>query len=98
MDSYSKPILILEQNRDDPSTNVLMICGGSGVFHLQFADQKAFWYQASDPNGSDDEIEVWTSDQGFAIARKNTWPLEIAVSIAQYYFDHGTAHPQFAWS
>jgi hypothetical protein len=98
MDSYSKPLLTLEQNADDPSANVMMICGGSGTYHIQYADNEACWFQACDPDGSDEEIDVWTSDQGFATAKKNTWPIETALTLAKYYYEHGCAHLAFNWN
>lgn len=98
MDAYSKPLLTLEQNTDDPTSNLMMICGGSGTYHIQYADSEACWFQAYDPDGSDEEIDVWTSDQGFATARRNTWPVETATKLAKYYYEHGCPHPEFNWN
>jgi hypothetical protein len=96
MEPYSKPLITLEQD-DDPAINSMMICGGNGIYHVQYADNNACWFEAYDPDGSDEEIAVWTSDQGFLSTRKSTWPLEVALTLAKYYFDNGCHHPDFCW-
>lgn len=72
MDPFEKPILCLQLYLDIPDSDVMMVNGGNGVYHLQICDTEANWIQAFDPNGSEEEIDVWTSDQGFATARKYT--------------------------
>ena len=97
MHNSDKPLINLIQNEDEPGANMMMICGGSGVYHLQISDDQARWYQACDPDGPDDMIEVWLSDQGFEAPRNWTWPIDDALKIARYYFKHGTPHPDYNW-
>jgi len=97
MDSFEKPLLDLLQDGDDPGVRMLSVTGGSGVFHVQVADGHAHWSQAYDPNGSDETIEVWESDQGFETSRKYTWPIDDTIELVRYYFAHGERHPGYTW-
>jgi hypothetical protein len=97
MEPFEKPILTLQKHADISDGDLMMVNGGSGCFHVQIADNDANWFQAVDPNGSDDVVDVWTSDQGFACERKFTWPLETAIAIVQHYFQTGERHPRYQW-
>jgi len=97
MHNWEKPILWLKQDREIDETNCMAITGGSGIYHLQIVDEKGNWRQAADPEGSDHEVEVWLSDQGFATEAKFTWPVEKAVKLARWYYDRGTPHPEYSW-
>jgi hypothetical protein len=97
MDNYEKPILWLHQDRNIGDSDCLAVCGGSGLYHLQVADD-VDWHEAFDPNGSDAEIEVWESDQGFSTARKFTWPVEHAIEIVRRYFERSEMHPDYRWT
>jgi len=97
MDRYEKPILTLEQDVDDPGADLMMVNGGNDLFHIQIADSYARWYGAIDPSGSDELVDVWTSDQGFTCDRKRTWPLKAAAILIEYYFRTGKPHPDFHW-
>ncbi len=48
--------------------------------------------------GSDEIINVWTSDQGFSCEQRFTWPLTTAKQIIKHYFDTGELHPDFEWT
>jgi len=97
MHNWEKPILWLRQNREVGDSNCLAVCGGCAIYHVQIADKAGDWKQALDPEGSEEEIEVWLSDQGFATAAKFTWPVEKALELVRWYFDHGSAHPHYSW-
>jgi hypothetical protein len=75
----------------------LAVCGGSGIYHIQIANIRGDWCEAIDPNGADDQVDVWLSDQGFATSRKLTWPLKDATELVRYYFDNRSKHPGYAW-
>ncbi|HEX3355388.1 MAG TPA: hypothetical protein VHS31_00305 [Tepidisphaeraceae bacterium] len=98
MHNWEKPNLFLDQDREVPGRNCMGICGGSGVYHVQIADDRACWQQAFNPEGLNDEVDVWLSDQGFATKAKFTWPVEDAVKLVRWYYDHGTPHPSYSWS
>ena len=98
MDNFAKPALWLFRDREMPDGNCLAVCGGSGVYHVQVADEDANWMEAFDPNGSNETVEVWQSDQGFATEAKKTWPLPEAKKLVQWYFENGTRHPEYSWA
>jgi hypothetical protein len=97
MDNFAKPALWLFRDRNMPDGNCLAVCGGSGVYHVQVADEGADWKEAFDPSGSNDTVEVWRSDQGFAAEAKKTWALTDAVKLVRWYFETGTRHPEYSW-
>ncbi len=97
MDPFEKPIVCLQRHRNIPDSDLMMVNGGNGVYHLQHSDGEAKWIQAFDPNGSDEEVDVWTSDQGFATARKYTWPAKDALAVLKYFFENATTHPDYKW-
>jgi len=97
MHNSDKPLIDLMQDEDEPGASMMMICGGNNVFHIQVADDKLRWCQAYDPDGPDDVIEVWLSDQGFEAPRNWTWPIDDALELALYYFTHGKPHPGYNW-
>ena len=65
MHSYDKPMLDLYQNEDEPGADMMTVTGGNDVYHVQIADHEFRWCQAYDPEGPDQVIDVWLSDQGF---------------------------------
>lgn len=97
MDNYEKPLLDLLQDKENPGANMLSVTGGNGVYHVQIADDQMRWCQACDPDGPDDVIEVWRSDQGFDAPRNWTWPIDDAVKLVRYYYVHGKPNPDYNW-
>jgi hypothetical protein len=97
MEPYEKPIVSLLKNRDIPDADLMMVNGGDEVFHIQIANSDMRWSEVFDPDGSEEIVDVWTSDQGFSTSRKSTWSLEDALAIIRYYFDKGKPHPEYHW-
>lgn len=97
MDNIRKPILWMAKNPDQTDSEVMAINGGSGVFHIQI-EEADDWFEAYDPSGSIDEIEVWKSDQGFSTQIRKTWDLESALEIVAHYFQNGTKTLNCAWT
>lgn len=97
MDPYEIPILTLSKHADIHGCDLMMVCGGHDAFHIQIADTDGKWFQAFDPEGTDELIEVWTSDQGFSCERKYTWPLTTASQIIKHYFNTGERHLGYQW-
>ena len=97
MDNWEKPILWLHQNRSVGDSGCLAVCGGSGVYHIQVADTGGDWREAIDSSGSEEQVDVWLSDQGFTTARKLAWPIENAIELVRWYFEHGSPHPNYTW-
>jgi len=97
MHPYERPLLTLQRHRDVPDSELLMINGGNDLFHVQVADADAYWSQAFDPDGSEEQVQVWLSDQGFATARRFTWGLIDALTLLRHYFETGSKHHGYHW-
>ncbi len=97
MDRLRKPILYLLPADGDVESNCMVVTGGDGVYHLEIADPNRGWVEAVNPGGGDDEVEVWTSDQGMTTQRRLTWSADDAVRIARWYWENRTAHPEVTW-
>jgi hypothetical protein len=97
MDRYEKPILWLCQRVGIGDSDALAVTGGEGAYHLQIADENSDWLQAVNPARSSEQVELWTSDQGFAPEARFTWDLNQTLEIVRWYFEHGTAHPEITW-
>jgi hypothetical protein len=96
MDPYEKPIIFITSG-GDTETDCMAITGGSGVYHLQFSDGDADWHQAINPSRGDAEVEVWTSDQGFATAERFTWSIENALRIARVFWERQEPAADVEW-
>jgi hypothetical protein len=97
MDRYEKPILWLCQTAGVGDSNAMAINGGQDVYHIQIADSNFEWSFAVNPLNSSDEVEVWTSDQGFTTQARFTWNLEQALEIVRWYFVNGTPLSSVLW-
>ena len=96
MDRFLKPLITI-QRLCEPASE-LIICGGNGIYHVQFhAGPDDDWLQAWDPNGVNEEIEVWMSDQGFTTSRNYTWTFDDLLTIVRFYIDEGNRHPDYQW-
>jgi hypothetical protein len=50
------------------------------------------------PERGDEEVAVWTSDQGFADAERHICrDLEAVIRAARYYDEHGGFDPSLPW-
>ena len=96
MDKFSRPLLWLFKNQEIPDADLLTVCGGSGVYHVQVEEDES-WYEAIDPSGSVDNVEVWLSDQGFSTEKRKTWKFKQARDLVKYYFTTGKRNPKYEW-
>ena len=97
MDPFAKPIATLLQNPDITDGSLMMLNGGNDLYHVQIADEDACWIQAFDPSGSEEDVQVWSSDQGFSCARKLTWNLDTTLDLVRHYFLNQSPHPGYSW-
>lgn len=97
MHPYRKPILFMYQDGMVEDVNLIALCGGSGRYHIQIVELDGWWWEAYLKNGPSREVEVWTSDQGFATEERRTWGLDQTLIVVDYYFEHGSRHPGFSW-
>jgi hypothetical protein len=96
MHRFEKPILTLQKKKEWEDSDLMMVNGGEGIYHIQIEEDDC-WLQAYDPEGSDELVDVWLSDQGFSTERRYTWNLEDAGKIVRHYFETGEKHPGYRW-
>lgn len=68
MDNYCYPIVELSTTDKEEDENIFVICGGGGRWAL-FQIMGAWQYEK--PGGSDKEVRLWDSDQGYYCREKN---------------------------
>jgi hypothetical protein len=74
------------------------IMGGEGGYWLAGSIGSYYQRRYLDPVGGDDEVDVWTSDQGFADAERHICrELETVLQAARYYATHGAFDPALQW-
>lgn len=93
----AKPMVWLLKHRDQSDADLLAVTGGEGVHHIQIADEAGLWSQVVDLLGSDEMVEVWTSDQGFTTGARFTLTLEKTLPIVRTFFDRGTPDERVSW-
>jgi hypothetical protein len=96
MDPFSQPIVFLQQRPGETGCDCMSINGGGDTFHVS-AQRDGDWLQAVNVDRGSKEVEVWTSDQGFATQARFTWSLESALKWARKYFDQGVLDPTIPW-
>ena len=88
MDNYCFPIVELNRAESDEDQNMFNICGGAGrwaLFHIM-----GDW-QYENPAGSEDEVRLWDSDQGYYCKEKNVLTdVEKVLRITKAFYDTGT--------
>ena len=74
------------------------ILGGNQAYVVAIrCGGKEHWLQ--NPEGGDEEIDVWVSDQGASFPASLVSPsLAEVLRVAQYYFTYGLADPQSVWA
>jgi hypothetical protein len=71
---------------DDESS--LNIVGGSGV---GFALSEMNGWRFDDPKGSDEDVRLWQSDQGYFCKRRNLIAeIDVVLELARIYFETGS--------
>jgi hypothetical protein len=70
---------------DESSFNIV---GGSAV---GFALSEMNGWRFDDPNGSDEDVRLWQSDQGYFCKRRNLIAeIDVVLMLARIYFDTGS--------
>jgi hypothetical protein len=90
--------LFIGEEPEDATVDCLTIMGGDGVYWLGLSAGRYEQLRLFDPQKSTHEIEVWTSDQGFADEERYvTYDRELVLKIARYFGETGEPLPEAAW-
>lgn len=103
LDGFEYPHVMLWATEDESrhtydEGELFEILGGKGTYWLAGTFDGYSQRQLEYPEQGDAEVEVWTSDQGFAAARRHLcFEIEVAIHAARYYYDYGGFDPSLKW-
>src|SRR5262249_43448892 len=102
LDRHRFPFLHLwpcaDENTHDYDHDVFEIMGAEGAFCLQARFAGNFHGGFVYPKGGEEEVAVWTRDQGFAQAERHICrDIEAVLRAAHYYARHGGFDPSLSW-
>jgi len=76
----------------------LEIMGGEGRFWVAASIKGYTQRRLTNPSGSTEEIDVWTSDQGFADeARFISYDIDEVLRVARHFAEHADFDPTATW-
>jgi hypothetical protein len=86
---------LIDQESDD---NYMTVMGGNGAFWLSISvngyDQRRVFF----PGQGDEEVDLWTSDQGFVSEKSRVcFDLAAVLSAAKYFAEHADFDPSLPW-
>ena len=88
MDNYCFPIVQLNTTESDESEAIFHICGGDGRWAL-FHSMGDWQYEEA--GGSEDEVRLWDSDQGYYCHEKNVLrDIEKVLRITRAFYETGS--------
>lgn len=97
LDQFQRPAVHLHLYADVIDDDFLAVFGGNGVYALSAALNDSY-PNYHDASKSDEEIAVWTSDQGYYPEEKYVCcDLELVLKIAYYYAQFGKLSPAAVW-
>jgi hypothetical protein len=104
LDRFHYPFLTLWATEEgsppalDGSSECLEVMGGEGAWWVAGTFAGYFQRRIDYPERGEQEVEVWTSDQGFADAERHICrDLETVVRAARHYAEHGGFDPSLEW-
>lgn len=88
MDNYCYPLVQLNATDTEEDENIFNICGGAGhwaLFHMMGA------WQYEEPGGSEEEVRLWDSDQGYYCHKKNVLvDVEKVIRVVKAFYETGS--------
>ena len=90
--------LFIGDEDEDASVACLTVMGGDGVYWLGLTAGKYDQLRLFDPNKGTQEVELWTSDQGFADQEAYvTYDIDLVLRIAKHFGETGEPLPEAMW-
>ena len=104
LDRFRYPFVWLWETEDesqqcvDGTGQLLEVMGGEGVWWLAGSFGGYFQRRLDYPERGEEEVTVWTSDQGYSDAERHMCrDLGVVIRAARYYADHGDFDPALRW-
>jgi hypothetical protein len=80
------------------SGEVMEVIGGDGAWWLAVSLNGSFQQRIDYPERGDQEVPVWTSDQGFADAERHICrDLDVVLRAARHFAEHRELDPELQW-
>jgi hypothetical protein len=99
LDKFCHPFLFLQLHEgEDMGDDRFEVMGGPGAYWI--ADSFGGYCQRRyvNPDGGSNEIDVWTSDQGFADeGRYICKDVDVVIGAAKYFVNHGDFDTSITW-
>lgn len=90
--------LFIGDEDEDMMVDCLTILGGDGVYWLGLSAGKYYQLRLFDPTKGSHEVQLWTSDQGFADQEMYvTYDRDLVLRIARYFGETGEPLPEAIW-
>ena len=90
--------LFIGAGHDDPTDNCMTVMGGDGIYWLALSAGKYDQLRLFNPEKSDREVDVWTSDQGFADHEfHTTTDIELVIRVVRHFAETGEPLPENIW-
>ena len=103
LNKHSHPFIFLapvidEEERINGDNEFFEVMGGCGDYWVA-GSMNGYWQRrAINDSGTDDEIDLWTSDQGFAASGKFIiHDLNDAIMATKYYYERNDFWPKLKW-
>jgi hypothetical protein len=98
LDRFHYPWVWLRLTEEQSDDNYMTVMGGDGAYWLSISvggyDQRRVFY----PEQGSDEVQVWTSDQGFADDRSHIcFDLDAVLKAARCFAERGDFDPSLPW-
>ena len=100
LDKYRYPWveLFIGDQDEDASEDCLTVMGGLGVNWVGLTHGRYDQLRLFDPAKGSHEVELWTSDQGFADEERYvTYDIDLVLRIAKYFGETGEPLPEATW-
>jgi hypothetical protein len=104
LDQSRYPFLFLWPTEDkdkhfvDWECEVFEVMGGKGVYWLAGSFDGYFQRRFVNPAAGDDEVIVWTSDQGFGDTDRHICrDIDIVLRVVRHYAEKGAFDPSVLW-
>jgi hypothetical protein len=98
LDRFRHPFLFLRLREDMPDEDRLEVMGGDGAWWVARTFGGHLQRRLVNPEGGDEEVRVWTSDQGFADEGRFVCEnIEVVLQVTRYFAEHGDFDPSVAW-
>jgi hypothetical protein len=90
--------LFIGDEDEDATVDCLTIMGGDGVYWVGLSAGRYDQLRLFDPHRGHHEVDLWTSDQGFADqACYVTVDIELVLRVAKHFGETGEPLPEVSW-